>query len=76
MVRQLRPIPPLSFHPRVEPQICEADAEPSHKASNCRHVSEPAKDASRALLDPHVCENGEESAENDGDVRKSVLRRL
>lgn len=76
MVRQLRPIPPLRFHPRMEPQICEADSEPSHETSYCRHVCEPAEDASRAFLDPHVCKDGEESTEDDGDVREPVFRCL
>lgn len=60
----------------MESNVEETDAPPRQKASCGCHVGEVTEDLAGTALERHVGQGTEESTENDGDPRKTVLGTL
>jgi len=67
------PVIALGFHPGIETDVGEADARPSDETSDGSHICKPVEYPSCTLVDTHEGKEGEQRAEGEGGVRKTVF---
>ena len=71
-IRQLGSADALASHTLVEADVDEADAPPRHETGGSGEIGEVAEDLAGGRLERHECEQTEERAEPNSDVRQTV----